>query len=137
MVPSFVDPQFLREGISLYLCGAMAQVSFRLATRFMLFPNLYHFSSKISISPFFTVTHIRIQNTGDFYDLYAGEKFASLAELVQYYMENPGTLREKSGEAIDLIYPLNSDDPTTERWFHGHISGTRLIQIFHSVGSTT
>lgn len=29
------------------------------------------------------VTHIKIQNTGDFYDLYGGEKFATLAELVQ------------------------------------------------------
>ena len=27
------------------------------------------------------VTHIRIQNTGDYYDLYAGEKFATLAEV--------------------------------------------------------
>ena len=29
------------------------------------------------------VTHIRIQNTGDYYDLYAGEKFATLAEVSQ------------------------------------------------------
>ncbi|KAK6618622.1 hypothetical protein RUM43_013013 [Polyplax serrata] len=27
------------------------------------------------------VTHIKIQNTGDFYDLYGGEKFATLSEL--------------------------------------------------------
>ena len=27
------------------------------------------------------VTHIKIQNTGDYYDLYGGEKFATLAEL--------------------------------------------------------
>ena len=76
------------------------------------------------LEPHFSVTHIRIQNTGDFFDLYAGEKFASLAELVQYYTDNPGTLREKSGEAIDPVYPLNSDDPTTERWFHGNVSGS-------------
>ncbi|KAL5013867.1 hypothetical protein ScPMuIL_008137 [Solemya velum] len=69
------------------------------------------------------VTHIKIQNTGDFYDLYGGEKFATLAELVQYYMENQGQLKEKNKEAIELKYPLNSEDPTTERWFHGHISG--------------
>lgn len=31
------------------------------------------------------VTHIKIQNTGDFYDLYGGEKFATLSELVQFY----------------------------------------------------
>jgi tyrosine-protein phosphatase non-receptor type 11 len=32
-------------------------------------------------------------------------------------------LREKSGEVIELRHPLNCADPTTERWFHGHLSG--------------
>lgn len=32
------------------------------------------------------VTHIKIQNTGDFYDLYGGEKFATLSELVSSTM---------------------------------------------------
>ena len=36
------------------------------------------------------VTHIKIQNTGDYYDLYGGEKFATLSELVQFYTENEG-----------------------------------------------
>nr|CAD7265956.1 unnamed protein product [Timema shepardi] len=61
------------------------------------------------------VTHIKIQNTGDFYDLYGGEKFATLSELVQFYMENQGQLKEKNGEVIELRYPLNCADPTTER----------------------
>nr|XP_024214332.1 tyrosine-protein phosphatase non-receptor type 11-like isoform X2 [Halyomorpha halys] len=61
------------------------------------------------------VTHIKIQNTGDFYDLYAGEKFATLSELVQYYMENQGQLKERNGEVIELKFPLNCADPTTER----------------------
>jgi tyrosine-protein phosphatase non-receptor type 11 len=61
------------------------------------------------------VTHIKIQNTGDCYDLYAGEKFATLTELVQFYIENQGQLREKNGEVIELRFPLNSADPTTER----------------------
>ncbi|XP_071109782.1 tyrosine-protein phosphatase non-receptor type 11-like isoform X1 [Haliotis cracherodii] len=69
------------------------------------------------------VTHIKIQNTGDFYDLYGGEKFATLAELVQNYMERYSQLKEKNGEVIELKYPLMSEDPTPERWFHGHISG--------------
>ena len=65
------------------------------------------------------VTHIKIQNTGDYYDLYGGEKFATLAELVQHYTE-PGPngqhqLREKDGDVIELLYPLYSADPTTER----------------------
>lgn len=61
------------------------------------------------------VTHIKIQNTGDFYDLYGGEKFATLGELVAYYIENPGTLRERNGQLIDLIAPLNCEEVTTER----------------------
>jgi len=61
------------------------------------------------------VTHIKIQNTGDFYDLYGGEKFATLSELVMFYMENPGQLREKNGEAIELKFPVHCADPTTER----------------------
>ncbi len=35
-----------------------------------------------------TVAHIKIQNSGDYYDLYGGEKFADLNELVQYYMQH-------------------------------------------------
>ncbi|KAB7496168.1 Tyrosine-protein phosphatase non-receptor type 11 [Armadillidium nasatum] len=80
------------------------------------------------------VTHIKIQNTGDFYDLYGGEKFATLAELVQFYMENQGQLREKSGEVIELKYPLNCADPTTERWFHGHLSGREAEKLILEKG---
>lgn len=32
-------------------------------------------------------------------------------------MENGGQLREKNGEIIELKYPLNCADPTTERYF--------------------
>jgi len=80
------------------------------------------------------VTHIKIQNTGDFYDLYGGEKFATLSELVQFYTENQGQLREKNGEEIQLIYPLNCADPTTERWFHGHLSGREAEKVLLEKG---
>ncbi|XP_061530390.1 tyrosine-protein phosphatase non-receptor type 6 [Phycodurus eques] len=69
------------------------------------------------------VTHIRIQNTGDYYDLYGGEKFATLSELVEYYTADNGILQDKDGTVIELKYPLNCSDPTTERWYHGHLSG--------------
>lgn len=61
------------------------------------------------------VTHIKIQNSGDYYDLYGGEKFATLAELVQYYTEQQDLLRERNGHVIELKYPLNCKDPTSER----------------------
>lgn len=68
------------------------------------------------------VTHIKIQNNGEFLDLYGGEKFATLSELVQYYMDNQGQLREKNGNIITLKTPLNCADPTTERWYHGQLT---------------
>ncbi|EAT39693.1 AAEL008554-PA [Aedes aegypti] len=61
------------------------------------------------------VTHIKIQNNGDFFDLYGGEKFATLSELVQYYMENGNQLKEKNGQIIELKQPLICAEPTTER----------------------
>jgi tyrosine-protein phosphatase non-receptor type 11 len=61
------------------------------------------------------VTHIKIQHTDDYYDLYGGEKFATLSELVEYYRENKGQLKEKNGGVIELRYPLLSEDVTSER----------------------
>jgi len=61
------------------------------------------------------VTHIKIQNQGDFYDLFGGSQFASLVELIQHYADGPGNLREKNGVVIELKYPLNIADPTAER----------------------
>uniref|UniRef100_A0A8C6V0L1 protein-tyrosine-phosphatase n=1 Tax=Neogobius melanostomus TaxID=47308 RepID=A0A8C6V0L1_9GOBI len=75
------------------------------------------------------VTHIRIQNTGDFYDLYGGETFATLSELVDFYTAENGILQDKDGTIIDLKYPLNCSDPTTERWFHGHLSGPNAEKL--------
>lgn len=68
------------------------------------------------------VTHIRIQNTGDYYDLYGGEKFATLSELVDYYTAENGILQDKDGTVIELKYPLNCSDPTTERCVHHYVS---------------
>lgn len=54
--------------------------------------------------------HIKIHNEGDFFDLYGGEKFATLTELVQYYVEQEGVLREKNGAVIELKEPLSYPD---------------------------
>ena len=62
------------------------------------------------------MTHIKIQNSGDYYDLYGGEKFATLGELVHYYLDNPGTLRERNGQVIEMKLPLNSEEVTSERF---------------------
>ncbi|XP_061913531.1 tyrosine-protein phosphatase non-receptor type 11b isoform X1 [Entelurus aequoreus] len=80
------------------------------------------------------VTHIKIQNSGDYYDLYGGEKFATLAELVQYYTEQQDLLRERNGHVITLKYPLNCKDPTSERWYHGHLSGRDADKLLTEKG---
>ncbi|KAJ8727200.1 hypothetical protein PYW08_015597 [Mythimna loreyi] len=75
------------------------------------------------------VTHIKIQNNGEFLDLYGGEKFATLSELVQYYMDNQCQLREKNGNIIRLKTPLNCADPTTERWYHGQLTAKEAERV--------
>lgn len=80
------------------------------------------------------VTHIKIRNTGDYYDLYGGENFATLAELVQYYMENQDQLKERNGEIIELKYPLICADPTTERWFHGPLVAKEAEKLLMEKG---
>ncbi|KAM9310232.1 tyrosine-protein phosphatase non-receptor type 6 isoform 2-T4 [Pholidichthys leucotaenia] len=89
--------------------------------------NVGDFSLSVRVDK--TVTHIRIQNTGDYYDLYGGEKFATLSELVDYYTAENGILQDKDGTVIELRYPLNSSDPTTERWYHGHLSGPNAEKL--------
>ncbi|XP_012493274.1 PREDICTED: tyrosine-protein phosphatase non-receptor type 6 isoform X4 [Propithecus coquereli] len=80
------------------------------------------------------VTHIRIQNSGDFYDLYGGEKFATLTELVEYYTQQQGVLQDRDGTIIHLKYPLNCSDPTNERWYHGHMSGGQAETLLQAKG---
>ncbi|XP_076826742.1 tyrosine-protein phosphatase non-receptor type 6 [Brachyhypopomus gauderio] len=94
--------------------------------------NVGDFSLSVRVGD--AITHIRIQNSGDYYDLYGGEKFATLAELVEYYTGNHGVLQDKDGTIIDLKYPLNSSDPTTERWYHGHLSGPSAERLLREKG---
>ncbi|CAG6015092.1 unnamed protein product [Menidia menidia] len=89
--------------------------------------NVGDFSLSVRVGD--SVTHIRIQNTGDFYDLYGGEKFATLSELVEYYTTEHGILQDKDGTVIELKYPLTCSDPTNERWYHGHLSGPNAEKL--------
>ncbi|XP_038173547.1 tyrosine-protein phosphatase non-receptor type 11-like [Arvicola amphibius] len=80
------------------------------------------------------VSHIEVQSTGEYYDLYDGKKFATLAELLQYYMEHPEQLKEKNGDVVELKYPLNSADPTSERWFHGPLCRKEAEELLMEKG---
>ena len=48
-----------------------------------------------------------------------------------------GQLRERNGEVIPLKFPLNCADPTTERWFHGHLSGPVAEQMLEKAKNGT
>ena len=80
-----------------------------------------------------SVTHVKIKNSGDCFSLNGDDKFASMVELIQFYMEN-GSLKEKNGGALLLKYPLPSSEPTTERWFHGYLSGPDAEAMLKSRG---
>lgn len=61
------------------------------------------------------VTHVKIQSTEEYFDLYGGEKFATLAELVEHYTDSQNSLRETSGQIITLKVPLYVEEVTNER----------------------
>lgn len=88
---------------------------------FLCRPSTNKIDYTLSVRKSGSITHIKIQNKGDHFVLPPRrDPFPTLASLVQYYMENK--LYETNGEPIQLLYPLNCKEPTTERWFHGHIS---------------
>ena len=55
--------------------------------------------------------------------------FFFTGELIIYYADKQGQLKEKNGELIELKYPLTTSDPTNERWFHGSLSGKETEEL--------
>ncbi len=83
-----------------------------------------------------TFKHIKIQNNGDCgYEIgEAGDKFATLVELVDHFIMKE-TLRVKhDGTILVLKYPLGSKEPTSERYFHGAISGNEAADLLLQKG---
>uniref|UniRef100_A0A1I7WRS0 protein-tyrosine-phosphatase n=1 Tax=Heterorhabditis bacteriophora TaxID=37862 RepID=A0A1I7WRS0_HETBA len=86
-----------------------------------------------------SITHVKIQNNGVLLDLFGGESFASLSELVQYYMDNPEQLQEKNGGTIIMRRPISiplhepaaqeARAPSSQRWFHANITGGEAVQL--------
>ncbi|WKX97287.1 hypothetical protein Q1695_013162 [Nippostrongylus brasiliensis] len=86
------------------------------------------------------ITHVKIQkNSDDFLDLFGGESFASLSELVQFYIDNPEQLQERNGESIIMKRPISiplyepaaqeARAPSSQRWFHANITGTEAVEL--------
>jgi hypothetical protein len=88
----------------------------------------------ISVRKCDKVFHFSIQNNGDCYSLFDTDSFASLAELINYYTVEKGKLESPDGEITDLLYPLFSTDPSTERWYHGCIDRHRAETLLLEKG---
>lgn len=85
-----------------------------------------------------TFKHIKIQNNGDCgYEIgEGGDKFATLAELVEHFIMKE-TLRDKlDGNVLVLKYPLNYQEPTSERYFHGDINGADAAHLLLTNGKS-
>uniref|UniRef100_A0A0K0D0C1 protein-tyrosine-phosphatase n=1 Tax=Angiostrongylus cantonensis TaxID=6313 RepID=A0A0K0D0C1_ANGCA len=98
------------------------------------------FNFTLSIIRGKAVTHVKIQkNSDDFLDLFGGESFASLSELVQFYIDNPEQLQERNGESIIMKRPISiplyepaaqeARAPASQRWFHANITGTEAVEL--------
>lgn len=62
------------------------------------------------------ITHIRIQRTNEGFDI--GDKqecFPTLYDMIDHYRRNPGELREKNNEIIELVTPILARMPTFEK----------------------
>lgn len=80
------------------------------------------------------VTHIKIQNHGTYVGLSGGgDPFPTLHDLIKCYHEKGG-LAEKNGEFIKLLHPVNCKYPTSERWFHGLMSGLEAQELLLGKG---
>ena len=81
-----------------------------------------------------------MQTVGGYYSLFGDEQFISPYEVVEYCLENPGVLKEKSGGVIELKQPVLNHDTINNRysrpinlwapmsviflhrWYHGNLS---------------
>ncbi|TMS34004.1 hypothetical protein L596_001674 [Steinernema carpocapsae] len=108
-------------------------------------PGHYTLSVKVDEEK---VTHVKIQNNGDCLDLFGGEMFASLSELIQFYMENPGQLKERRGDQVvsnielrrPVVIPTSSEPnltfirPISERYFHMSMNAYEAEELLKSDG---
>jgi len=86
------------------------------------------------------VTNITVLNDGDCFQLAsldgsASDPFATLNDLLTHCMETPSAIPLKDGGYIQLKFPLASEDPTSERWFHGSLKGADAEKLLLSKGS--
>ena len=61
------------------------------------------------------MVHLRMQNIGGLYSLFGEQQFVSPYEVVEYCLDNPGILKEKSGGIIEIKQPVTTQDAINNR----------------------
>ena len=52
------------------------------------------------------IMHVKISNDGETFELYDGDGFASVPELIDYYRSNPGQFVDKAGRSVEMYEPM-------------------------------
>uniref|UniRef100_A0A1A9W0Q5 protein-tyrosine-phosphatase n=1 Tax=Glossina brevipalpis TaxID=37001 RepID=A0A1A9W0Q5_9MUSC len=76
-----------------------------------------------------------IQNNNYFFHLCDTEKFATLTELIQFYMKNGG-LKTNNGDLLELGQPLMHIEPINEKWYHANIPVKECEKLLLNRGKT-
>lgn len=95
------------------------------------------------------ILHIKVTKfEDDMLSIFENQKttpnqFASITELVEFYMENPEKLREKNGQFLELKRPVYipfQEEPCAEeqrrtqlyRWWHGNLPATSANKLLQT-----
>jgi len=86
------------------------------------------------------INHYKIYNDGESFELYDGDGFASVPDLIDYYRRNPDNFVDKDHRIVELTEPLIMEDDLgpvldQESWYFGNISGDEARQFLHERGS--
>ena len=56
------------------------------------------------------INHFKIYNDGESFELYDGDGFASVPDLIDYYRKNPDKFVDKDNRFVELVEPLIMED---------------------------
>jgi len=64
------------------------------------------------------IVQLKITSDGDQYSLHKDSCFNTLWELLQFYVENPGLLKQTNGDTLELKHPVYCQSGIKERLVH-------------------
>lgn len=86
------------------------------------------------------INHYKIYNDGESFELYNGDGFASVPDLIDYYRRNPDKFVDKEKKIVELVEPLITEDDLgpvldQETWYFGNISSDEAKRFLHERGN--